>query len=102
MRVATWNMNYWPRASKQREEAWALLAGLQLDVALGQEGVPTPGWRAIYQPGENGKRWRGSREVCSGWALRGPPGAPAEFFRAVSHGLLGLLGGGCRRRAARR
>jgi exonuclease III len=50
--VVIWNMNHWPRSSKQRAEAWAYLRdGLAPDFALVQEAVPpsdVPG--VVYSP----------------------------------------------------
>jgi hypothetical protein len=56
-------MNYWPRTSEERAEAWALLADLRLDVSLVQEAVPPPDVHAIYRPGGIGKRRWGSAVV---------------------------------------
>src|SRR5688572_139732 len=47
LRIATWNMDHWKRmhddpSGQTQRDAWAYLAGLNVDVALVQEGAPPP------------------------------------------------------------
>jgi len=80
-KVATWNMDYWKRTSSLKEEAWAYLESLDVDVALVQEAVPlkedaTVVWQKIDQK----KRPWGSGVFSNKWKLTKVTKAKSKYY----------------------
>jgi hypothetical protein len=69
-------MNYWPRSTEQRRQAWGYLDSLELDLALVQEAAsPADGTDVLLSPTHPGQLW-GVGVVAYGLPLQEIPVVP--------------------------